>query len=403
MVSELRSGVTRVIPAASEAALASNSEKAFAFSFLHALPANENLTFSPHSLIAAFAMLSDAAAGETLEQIEQALHWEATDEAFHRAHGALKLALSARNREAEESGLRRIDAQILTESNDIWLRNDAVPAPSYLDTLARYYGAGVHRADFEHAPEEARRAINGKVESDTHGLISELIPRTAIDGDVVAVLTNALYFKAPWATPFAPPRPGDFYRLDGSTSNVNLLSAVRPLPYYAGNGFVSVALPYYGNDLSMLLIVPDAGEYERVRAKLSGDGLGDILAGQTSELVDLTLPVFKLTTAVPAKETLKELGLTRAFDEETAEFPKLKSEGIKQVHVRAVLHQATVAIDELGTEASAATAIIASGGGSSVGVEPPQPKVVTIDHPFLFVIRDNPTGSLLFVGQVTAP
>jgi serpin B len=190
--------------------------------------------------------------------------------------------------------------------------------------------------------------------------------------------------------------------LDGSIGNASMLSTITSLPYYAGEGFVSVALPYYGNELSMLLVVPDAGAYAQVREQLSGDGLGDMVAAQTRELVELTLPVFKLTSALSAQETLGRLGLKRAFDEETAEFPKLESERMEPVHLSAVLHQATVAIDELGTEASAATAIIASGGGSSVG-EPPQPKVVTVDHPFLFVIRDNATGSPLFVGQVVAP
>lgn len=391
------------MPAASSAAPASKGEQAFAFSFLHALPVDENVTFSPHSMSAALAMLSDAAAGETLQELEQSLHFGATDEAFHRAQAALKLALSARNRAAEANALRNVDAQILTESNDIWVRSDVTPATSYLDTLARYYGVGVHRADFESQPEQARLAINAKVATDTHGLIPELIRRDALDERVVTVLTNALYFKAPWATPFPPPGAGDFHLLDGSISHPSVLSIITPLRYYAGEGFVTVALPYYGNQLSMLLVVPDAGAYEQVREQLSGEGFGDIVAGQTNELVDLTLPVFKLTSALTAQETLGQLGLVRAFDKEKAEFPKLESERIKPVHLSAVLHQATVAIDELGTEASAATAIIASGGGSSVAPEPPQPKVVTVDRPFLFVIRDNETGSPLFVGQVVAP
>jgi serpin B len=282
------------------------------------------------------------------------------------------------------------------------VRADAAPSPSYLDTLARYYDVGVHQADFGNKPNEARRAINVKVATDTHELISELIPPNAIDEDVVTVLTNALYFKAPWAKSFAPPQPGDFRSLDGSTSHPNMLRTLTALPYYAGDGFVSVALPYYGSELSMLLVVPDAGAYEPVRGHLSGDALTALVAEQSSEAVDLSVPVFKVASVLPAMKTLKGLGMNRAFDQAAAEFPKLNSERFQQVSVSAVLHQATVAIDELGTEASAATAIIASGGGSSVGAQPPEPKVVTVDRPFLFVLRDNPTGSVLFVGQVVA-
>lgn len=401
VASELRSTKARVKPPASEAARASGSEQAFAFSFLHALPGNTNLTFSPHSLSAAFAMLSDAAAGQTLQELQDTLQFGGTDEAFHRAQSALKLELAARNREATENGLLKVPAQILTESNDIWIRRDAKPADSFLDTLAQYYGAGVHLADFGGAPEEARKAINAKVATDTHQLITDLIPPGVLDKNVVTVLTNALYFKAPWAMEFSSPYPGDFHPLDGGISTVNMLRKIDSLPYYAGNGFVSVAVPYRGNQLSMVLVLPDGGAYEQVREQLSSEGLSDIVAGQANELLDLTLPAFKLASTVPATAVLGKLGLTRAFDGAAAEFPKLESEKFPTVNIKDVFQKATVAIDEHGTEAAAATAIVGASGGSSG--PPPQPKVVIVDRPFLFMIRDNPTGALLFVGQVVAP
>jgi serpin B len=397
-VSELRSSKARVMPAASEAGRATSSEQAFAFSFLHALPGDENLTFSPHSLSTAFAMLSDAADGETLQELQDTLQFGATDEAFHRAQSALNLALAARNHEATNDSYGKADARILTESNDIWINQEAKPADSFLDTLALYYGAGVHLADFKGDPEGVRKVINAKVATVTHQLIPEIIAGGALDANTVAVLTNALYFKAPWANKFAPRQPGDFHRLDGSTSTSDMLNTRTSLRYYEGNGFVSVAVPYWGGELSMQLVVPDAGAYQQVREQLSSDGLGDILAGQTFEDVDLTLPVFELKYSAPAMKAFEQLGLARAFDPERAQFPKLESEQIKTVHIQAIAHKATVAIDEDGTEASAVTAITGGGGGSSG--PPPEPKVVRADRPFLFLIRDNPTGSLLFVGQV---
>jgi serpin B len=295
-----------------------------------------------------------------------------------------------------------VDAQILDVSNDIWIRDDLPPEASYLDTLAKFYGAGVHHADFPNQPEQVRLAINDKVSTDTHDLIPELIPRDSITSDTVNVLTNALYFKAPWQKAMAAPVPGDFHKLDGSTLSAGMLKTSGMFQYYAGSGFVSVAVPYYGQDLELLLIVPDAGAYESVRSALSAELLDQMLEGRTPTSVELTLAKFEVKSDVPATRTLKALGMSAPFDASIAEFPKLVSETYPVVSISAVIHQATVAIDEKGTEASAATAIVLV--GSSAGpVEPPPPIVVTVDRPFLFAIRDNPTGAVLFVGQVVAP
>jgi len=402
VVSELRSEAVRVTPEASEAKAAAQSEQAFAVSFLHALDADVNTAFSPHSLSTAFAMLTDAAEGQTLAEVERVLAFGKSDEAFHRSQDALQLGLQARNREAVQADNRKVDAQILTESNDIWLRDDVPPTPSYLDTLARYYGVGVHQADFPNSPEQARVAINSKVSDDTHSLITELLPQRSITADTVAVLTNALYFKAPWAAALGAPVAGQFNNLDGSTSETQMMRTGGQLRYYAGERFVAVGLPYYGGDLEMQLIVPEADAYDAVRSALTSETLSQIVSDGTFEQVRLTLPQFKVKSVVPATDALKSLGMLSAFDESAAEFPAFASSVYENVYITDVLHQATVAIDEKGTEASAATAIIL-GGKSSVDPEPPTPKVVVADHPFLFVIRDNPTSSILFIGQIVAP
>jgi serpin B len=403
VVSELRSEAARVTPDVSEAKTAAQGEQEFGLAFLHALNANENTAFSPHSLSTAFAMLTNAADGQTLAEVEQVLAFGKSDEAFHRSQDALQLGLRERNREAVQTDDQKVDAQILTESNDIWLREDVPPTPSYLDTLARYYGVGVHQADFPNKPEEARVAINAKVSSDTHSLISELIPQDSIDTKTVAVLTNALYFKAPWATPLGAPRNGQFQKLDGSTGHTQMMRTGGQLRYYAGDAFVSVALPYYGHQLELQLIVPDVGAYETVRSALTSDALSQTVTAGTFEQVDLTLPKFDVKSVVPAADVLKSMGVVTAFDKEAASFPAFASPVFDNVYVSDVLHQATVAIDEKGTEASAATAIVLAGLTSSIDPEPAPPKVVVADRPFLFVIRDNPTGALLFVGQIVEP
>lgn len=402
VVSELKSSETRVTPALDEGVVAGQDEQAFAFAFLHELQADENLAFSPHSLSSAFAMLTDAAAGQTLDDVVTVLAYRQRDEAFHRSQDALQLALHARNRAAIDRDDQKVDAQILSQSNDVWMREDSPPQASYLDTLARFYGVGVHIADFEKQPEPSRRAINAKVSTDTHQLIPELIPEKAITPSTVLVLTNALYFKAPWQQQLGKPTPGDFHQLDGSVASAQMLKTQQRTSYYAGEGFVATSLPYYGGELEMALIVPDAGKYDDVRSQLSSETLTQIVSQRSSELVEITLPQFSLKSAVAAKKTLEALGMKAPFDPDLAQFPKLASPQFDNVFVSDVLHQATVAIDEKGTEASAATAIILA-GTSSANPEPPQPKIVNIDRPFLFVIRDNPTGAVLFVGQVIAP
>jgi serpin B len=403
VISELRSVLPRTTADASEATRASQSEQAFAMSFLQALDADSNLAFSPHSLSTAFAMLTDAASGETLQEVEQVFAFDATDSAFHRSQDALELELASRNRPAVDNDERRIDAQVLSASNDIWLRDDVPPTPAYLDTLARYYGVGVHQADFAKRTEQARAAINAKVSDDTHDLITQLIPRGALTTDTVAVLTNAVYFKAPWVTPLGGPALGDFHALDGSITRADMMRTNADLRYYAGDNFVSVALPYFAQQLEMLLIVPNADAYADVRGALTSELLSQVVAESLVEPVDLTLPKFDVKSVIPAAETLQSLGLLRAFDETQAEFPAFASDVYDNVYLSEVLHQATVAIDEKGTEASAATAVVLNGLLIGIDAEPTTPKVVVADRPFLFVIRDNPTGALLFVGQVVAP
>lgn len=400
-VAELKSDVTRVTPEMTEASAAATNEQAFGFSFLQALDGDENLAFSPHSLSTAFAMLSGAAEGQTLSEVDGVLHFGGADDAFHRSQDALELGLAARNRDAIDEPNRKVEAQILTESNDIWLRDDVSPLPTYLDTLARYYGTGVHHADFTNRPDDVRVAINAKVSSDTHDLIPELIPEKKITVNTISVLTNAIYFKAPWANRFAAPEAGDFHALDGSTTSAPLMRGGGTLGYYAGDGFVSVAVPYFGGDIEMLLVVPDAGSYAGVRSQLTSELLSQIVSQRSFEQVNLTLPKFDVESSVPAKETLEALGMQTPFSPDAAQFPGFPPGNYANVYVSDVLHQVTVAVDEKGTEASAATAIIL--GGLSIAVDPPQPKVVTVDRPFLFVIRDNPTGSVLFVGQVVSP
>lgn len=401
VVHELKSEAPRVVPDSNEAQGAVLSEQDFGIVFLQQLAADSNVVFSPHSISTAFAMLSDAAAGQTLSEVEQALRFGPVDDAFHRSQDALSLALAGRNRDAIDTEAQKVAAQILTESNDVWIRDDMPPEPSYLDTLAKFYGVGVHQADFGNQPEASRQAINAKVSRDTHDLIPELIPEKKINESTLAVLTSALYFKAPWPDKLPDAVPGAFNLFGGSTKQVPMLKTEQHLAYYEGDSFVSVAVPYYGGDLELMLIVPDAGAYERVRANLSGQLLGEIVSGRTEPKVNLTFPKLDLKSSVPAKDVLQALGIAAAFDPDAAELPKFPTPPGTRSYVDDVLHQATIVVDEKGTEASAATAIIIGVGSSAPPIE--EVKTVVVDRPFLFAVRDNPTGALLFAGQAVSP
>jgi len=224
-----------------EATAATRAEQALAFELLQKLPAHENQAFSPRGLSSTFAKLTDAAAGATLEQIARVFGFDVSSESFHRAQNALSSELASRDLAASNDARGVLDAVVVAEASDLWLSQDAMPQDSYVDTLARFYGGGVYEVDFRARPNEAREAINRQISSQTHGLIGELLPEKAVTSDTVLVLTSALYFKAPWATPFDAPSPSEFHLLGGAVQDVPMLRRAASLPYYEGQGFASVS------------------------------------------------------------------------------------------------------------------------------------------------------------------
>lgn len=403
-----KSGVTRLTSSAAraradgaEAISAARSEQAVAFKLLHALPAHENQAFSPRGLSNTFAKLTDAAADETLEQIQQAFAFEGEGESFHRAQNALAAELASRDLEAETDARGALDAVVLAEASDLWLSQQAPPQSSFLDTLARYYGTGVYHADFRGRANDVRQAINRRISDQTHGLIPNLLPEKSVTPETVFVLTSALYFKAPWATPFLTASPGAFHLLDGTSRDVPMLRRTASLPYFEGESFASVSIPYRGDQLSLLLIVPEEGAYDPVRDAFTGEELRRVVDGLAATTVELAFPKFSFGSDMEAQKILQSLGVTAAFAREGASFPKLRSETGEPVHLSAVLQRTTVSVDERGTEAAAATAVVGASGGSAG--PPPEPRELTVDRPFLFVIRDQRNGSPLFVGQVVSP
>jgi serpin B len=364
----------------------------FAWSFYRDLEKPRgNFVYSPYSIAIASAMLSAGAAGDTLSQLRSALRFSDTGSPLHEAQNALLQLLQARNREGDKNH----NPQLLRISSDFWMHPELTPESSFLDTLAQYYGAGVHLAAFETEPEECRRQINAKIALDTGQLIGELLPPGSIDPLVVFVLTNALYFKAHWKDEFdkASTRSGPFTTLDGGTVDVALMHQETPAGYFEGDDFFAVSLPYDGDEVSMVFLVPELGTFEAFVSSLDAAKIQDIVDSLQRTQLDLALPKFALSGDIPLAEKLRGAGMIDAFDPDRANFSRIAS----NVFISNAFHQAKLVLDEQGTEAAAATAFV-----GSVSSIPPEPTPVVIDRPFLFFVRDA-TGAALFIGQLATP
>jgi len=268
--------------------------------------------------------------------------------------------------------------------------------PGYAESLQKWFGAGIEPADFVGNPDGSRGRINGWVKDETRGLIPDLLPSGVISSDTRLVLVNALYLKAEWATPFEKSATSDssFTRLDGSTVTVPFMrDSSLHVPAVVADGYAAVDLPYASGDLSMLVIVPDAGNYAAIEAELGTDFVSRVDASLANQPVDLTLPRFHSESQIGLREVLGgDLGVTGLFYSGGLE-------GIgPDIEVANAIHAASITVDEAGTEAAAATAIMMDATGM-----PLEPVRISADRPFLYVIRDHSTGAVLFVGRVLDP
>jgi len=270
----------------------------------------------------------------------------------------------------------------------------------FLDTLAVNYGAGMRTVDFVNAAEAARQAINDWVSEETAGRIKDLIPPGAIDDLTRLVLTNAIYFKASWLEPFDPKDTADgaFHLLDGSEVTVPMMHKAALRTRYGETGGVqAVEIPYYPGNVSFLLMLPPQGEFEGFEASLDAEAIDEILSEMSDADVDLRMPRFEFESDVDLKDQLKALGMEKAFDFDQADFTGIAVKGVQNLYISDALHKALISVNEQGTEAAAATAVI-------VGDESAYPLAeVNADRPFVFLIRANATGTVLFMGRVVDP
>jgi serpin B len=285
-------------------------------------------------------------------------------------------------------------------ANSLWGQYDYTFLSPFLDTLAMNYGAGLRLTDFAGDPEGSRQEINDWVSAKTNERIKDLIPSGGINSLTRLVLANAIYFKADWLHQFDKNLTVDapFNLLDGSQETVSMMGYEKPkmLPYAIGPGYQAVSLPYVGDDISMLVLVPDAGTFEGFEADLSAEGLNEIVAALEPRTATLVFPKFQFESKFNLADTLVAMGMLDAFDATVADFSAM--DGTKDLFIGGVYHKAFVAVDEKGTEAAAATAVVMQ----LESVSMPDLHLV-VDRPFIFLIRDNASGTILFLGRVVNP
>jgi serpin B len=352
-----------------------------------------NLVISPVSIALGLAMARPGARGETAGEMDAVLHDVGTD--GHAAWvAALDAALNARTGSFQD---RTGAAQPVTLRivNAPFAQRGLALEPAYLDALAARFDAGLRLVDYRGAPDAAREAINRWVADRTEQRIRTLLAPGAIDVMTRLVLVNAIYLKAAWQLPFqdAATVSRPFTRADGSTVDVPMMSHQDQFAYAAGAGWRAVELPYVGDRLALLVIVPD--DLAAFEGSLDGPTLDAVVASLAPCQVTLGLPRFGIETQTELSDALAALGMPTAFSDR-ADFSGITTQ--EALQIAAVVHQANIDVDEAGTEAAAATAVIMRALGM-----PADPVTLTVDRPFVFALRDLETGAVVFLGRVADP
>jgi serpin B len=360
-----------------------------------------NLVFSPYSLSAALAMAYVGARGHTAEQMRSALHFALPPEKLHPAFDRLDLALASRAKAKSWDG-KPLDAFQLHIANALWADQRLTLRPAFRDTVGANYGAGLRLLDFTRR-DAVSATINDWVAKHTDDRIKGIVGPDSITRDTRLVLTNAVYFFAEWMYAFDKDgtKPAPFTRLDGRKVSVPLMDLTGEFHYAHGDGWQVVELPYEGREVAFDVLLPANSRFAGFERGLDAEKLGHILGDLNYTLIHLRLPRFKFETSLRLKEALRSLGMSDAFGDAADLGAMGQFEG-DPLYLQDVLHRAVIDVDEKKTEALAVTAMPSAPGAPGKYV-PPKPIEMRADHPFLFLIRDLPTGQILFWGRIVDP
>jgi serpin B len=350
-----------------------------------------NLFFSPESISTAFAMAYAGARGTTAAQMASTLHFTLPPEKLHPAMGALLAGLNGQHAGYQ---LRVADA--------LWAEKDFTFLDDFLKVTSSDYGAGFNRLDFRGAPEAARATINQWVEERTEAKIKNLLPPGSITPVTRLVLTNAIYFKGDWQAQFdkTQTKDEDFHLSAAQMVKAPLMHLTSKLGYFNGGTFQAVDIPYNTADLSMIVLLPNetAGLPALEQSLTAANAKQWVSQLRPGSRIVLTLPRFKMTQQFQLGGTLSAMGMAQAFERSSADFSGMT--GKRDLWISAAIHKAYIDVNEEGTEAAAATGIVMR----PLAMARPQPPIVfRADHPFVFFIRDNRSGAILFMGRINDP
>ncbi len=364
-----------------------DSNNVFAFKLYANLKGNHNLFYSPFSISSALAMTYAGAKGETEKQMSKTLHFNPKHDSLNSHFEKIITTITADT----ANGIQ------LSIANSLWAQNKFHFLNTYTDLIKQFYLSQVNNVDF--ADVKTRDEINGWVEKKTNNKITDLLPKGSINGNTKLVLVNALYFHGEWAAKFktAFTTKDFFYRSSKDSVSADFMHMTEYNNYYEDSKFNVVEIPYKNNKASMLVFLPvNSSKMRTMQKDFTFKYYTQVINSLKNEKVSLSLPKFKVTMNFDLSDTLKKMGMPLAFIAQ-ADFSGM--DGSKDLFISKVLHKAYIAITEDGTEAAAATAVI-----KTIGMAPPTPmKHFKADHPFMFIIKDNATGSILFMGQINNP
>lgn len=356
-----------------------------------------NLVVSPASVTTALTMTWGGARGATAEQMARVMHLEGTREAVLPASGRLAAGLQDPGRPI-----------VFRIANRLFGEKSVGFEVGYLQATKAAFGAALEPVDFKGAPEKARVFINGWVEDQTQKRIRDLIPPGAVAADTRLALVNAIYFLGDWTEPFdkGRTRPRPFHVAPTPPKDVPTMHRLDTLRFAQGQGRRALELPYKGDQLSMLLVLPDALDgLDALEGALTPDAFDALVASLKPTRVSVALPKFEIDPAssLALADVLQAMGMALAFDREKADFTGIANpkNPADRLYLARVFHKAFVKVDEKGTEAAAASAALTMRAGSMAPVE--RPAEFKADHPFLFFIRDHATGLVVFMGRVADP
>jgi serpin B len=373
--------------------------------------AGKNIFYSSYSIYLALAMVYIGARGDTAEQISDTLHFNMPAEQVPPAFRILDQSIGQPgtrefpgvNPDGTSDYNTRVekDNYQLDIANALWGQEGYPFLPQYIETVDNYYGGGLESLNFAEEPDPSRIIINDWVSEKTHDRINDLLPPGSISSATRLVITNAIYFFSFWRDEFNEKNTVDkpFYLLDGETLEVPTMEQTLKEYYTEGNGYKAVRLGYIGGDLDMVIILPDIDKFDEFEQQLDSRKLKAIVNSMESRVVDLSLPKFEYTSVYEKLgDYLSSMGIKDAFSPE-ADLSGITKE--KDVFIGQAIHKAFILVNEEGTEAAAATAFFLT--GAAPGPPPPPPATFFADHPFIYFIRHQKTGAILFMGRVLNP